>query len=374
MNILLLGIQNRIFLVDLRRELLKAGHQTDLLDLQEGFLIDSAGQRISLGGSPGTKNFLKKNFVLLRNFRKAKAYLKSNQKKYDVCNIHFLDVRYYFFRHFISAIAQRLIITTYGTDFNHYRKYRFLQLPLYRKASRITFANEHLKDRFNKFYHQEFGDKLHLCRFGLSTIDALRNNPPNADEIMAFREKYGIPANKIRLTIGYNSNPIHQQEQAIAEITKLDPSLQKQLFLILPLTYGGFDDHIKKIKNQLDQSTLSYVQLTSFLSEVEMQCLRLSSDIMINILKYDQLSATLCEYLYTGNYVITGAWLPYEPFDRLGIAYARIAEIGQLPAELSKIVENITDYKEKAKVNPEKIRNFSTWENNLNDWLLAYTA
>lgn len=374
MRILLVGIQNRILLMDLRTELLKTGHDTDLLDPLEGYLLDKDGRKILFGKSTQTKNFLKKNFRLFRNFRLLRIYLKSNDKSYDVCNIHFMDIRYFFFYHLISRISQSLIISIYGTDFNYYRRYSFMQKPYYKLAKRITFANQILKEKFNDYYHKRFADKLLICRFGLNRVESLNNRPPDQVVLDAFRNKYSIPRDKILITIGYSSNPIHQQDKAIDEILKLNIEFRNRIFLIFPLTYGGFDHYINGLKAKLIESSLQFTLLTTFLTDEEICCLRLSSDIMINILKYDQLSATLCEYLFAGSYVITGKWLPYSPLDDLGICYSRIPNEESLCNQLTEILHNFSSYKEMASNNKIKVLNFSTWENNISSWVGAYLS
>lgn len=374
MTILLIGIRNWTFLRDLKKELVARGHEVDLLDPQDGYLVDSAGNKDDFGITPPAGSFFKKNVAFVRNFQKFKKRQHQYPKKYDVCNIHFADIRYYFFRRFLSKLADKLVISTYGSDFNIYRKYAFMQKPLYRAAQANTFANAGLLKRFDEFYHHEFTGRLHLCRFGLSRISDLSQKKTKPEVLADFRIKHGIPDDKILITIGYNSNPIHQQEKILQEIFKLDEVLLEKVFLIFPMTYGGFTDQIKRVKELIRSGKLSALVLTEFLSEEEVNCLRLSSQVFVHLIKHDQLSATMCEYLFTRNYVITGAWLPYEPIDELGVNYSRLSNFEELTPLLTEIILNKEVYFNKTIMNPGLIEDFSTWDNNIKNWLSVYTA
>ena len=374
MTILLIGIRNWTFLRDLKKELVARGHEVDLLDPQDGYLIDSEGNKDDFGIKPPAGSFFKKNAAFVRNFRRFKTRMRQHPKKYDVCNIHFADIRYYFFRRFLSQLANKLVISTYGSDFNIYRKYAFMQKPLYRAAQANTFANASLLKRFDEFYHHEFNSRLHLCRFGLSRIADLSQKKTSPEVLSEFRIKQGIPDDKILITIGYNSNPIHQQEKILQEISKLDETLLEKVFFIFPMTYGGFTEQINKVKEMIRSQKLSAVVLTEFLSEEEVNCLRLSSHVFVHLIKHDQLSATMCEYLFTRNYVITGAWLPYEPIDELGVNYSRIGSFEELAPLLSDIILNNVSYFNKTIMSPGLIEDFSTWDNTIKNWLSVYTA
>jgi glycosyltransferase involved in cell wall biosynthesis len=374
MNVLLVGMSNRNFLPDLQHNLRKQNITADLIDLLEGYFIDSTANKTIFGRKIETKNFLKKNLQLYYNFRKAFQLISHNNRHYQVCNIHFLDVRYYFFKRKLCKLADKLVVSTYGSDFYKYSKYSFLQKPFYKKASRITFSNPVTQKKFNEFYNNCYAQKLFICRFGLSILEEMRKQIVDDYSKIKARQQFDFPENKTIITVGYHSNPITQQIHILTELFKIKIELKSKIFLVFPMAYGGFTDHINKVENIMKDSEIPYSIIRNYLSTKDIIKLRLSSDIMINLPVSDQLSATMCEYLYTGNWVITGRWLPYESIDQTGVNYDRIDSFDQLTHRLNEILPNLADIKRLAEQNPDRIWNFSSWEQNINAWLDVYSA
>lgn len=372
-RVLLVGMANKVFIPDLRRHLGDQGISAESLDLLMGTWTRCDGQVDVFGTSITTKNFLEKNILLLKNLRAAKRNIQGCKQNYDICNIHFLDVKYFFFRRWIKTLAGNLIVSTYGSDFYKYKKYRLLQLPLYKKARAITFTNNKTLEEFDRFYRGRFHKKLRQCSFGLSNLPALMELIAVED----FREKakahFGFPTDKTIITLGYHSNPIHQHEQMIDAIGVLPDEQKKRLFLVLPMAYGGFNQHIQNVEKRLINSGISYYILKDFLPTEEIIWFRAASDIMINVPLSDQFSATMQEYLIAKNIVITGSWLPYQALDNMGIAYHRISDLQKLPGELITIVNNLPQHTLSVEKNPQHIAQLSDWDQNIKDWIETYS-
>ncbi len=86
----------------------------------------------------------------------------------------------------------------------------------------------------------------------------------------------------------------------------------------------------------------------------------------------DQLSATMLEYMYTGSYVITGQWLPYDMLDKEEIFYKRIASFDELPSEIENYFSYTQSIKEKLVRNEPILLHFSSWDVIIKKWLAAY--
>lgn len=374
MNVLLVGMSNRNFLPDLQQNLPKQNFTADLLDLLEGHFIDSNQNKTLFGRKIETKNFLKKNLQLYFNFRKAFSLLRQRQTHYRVCNIHFLDVRYFFFKRKLLKLSDKLVVSTYGSDFYKYSKYAFLQKPFYKKASRITFANDVTKATFDKFFQGIYSYKLSRCRFGLSLLPLIKKVQESNDIKNKVRNDLSFPHDKIIITIGYNSSPNNQHVKIIDELVRLTTELKEKIFLVFPMTYGGFIQNINEVESLMDKTGIPYGTLKKYLNTEELVSLRLSSDIMINMPVSDQLSATMCEYLYTRNWVITAKWLPYESIDQTEVNYDRLESFDQLTSRLEEILLNFTHFRTLTESNPGKIWNFSSWDENINAWIEVYNA
>jgi glycosyltransferase involved in cell wall biosynthesis len=374
MNVLLVGMGNKKLLIDIHHNLLKENIKADLLDPLEGYFINSDETKWAFGKTIVSKNFLKKNILLYLNFLKIFRFFKKNDCHYDVCNIHYTDVRYFFIRKRLFNISEKLVISVYGSDFNKYKKYDFFQKPFYKKAKRITLANEITKDHFDAYYKNKFSSKLSICRFGLSLIPLIKEAQSDALYKTNALKNFNFPEDKIIITIGYNSSPNNQQLKVIEEILKIDSELLKKIFLVFPMTYGGFANNIKDVESILVNTSIPYSIIRNFLNTQELVLLRIASDIMIQLPISDQLSATMCEYLYTRNWVITAKWLPYESIDQTGVKYDRIESFDQLTDRLEEILQNFTHFTSLTEQNPERIWDFSSWKQNINAWIDVYNA
>jgi hypothetical protein len=93
---------------------------------------------------------------------------------------------------------------------------------------------------------------------------------------------------------------------------------------------------------------------------------------MIHLPISDQLSATMLEYLYTGNYLITGQWLPYEMLDKEGVYYKRITSFEELSSVIEYYFRDTQSIKEKLVSNESIILDFSSWDIIIKKWLAAY--
>lgn len=371
MKVLLLGMGNRVFMPDLRKQLSNENIEAEMLDFLEGCYVDSDGKIIEFGKKITSKHFLKKNLQLIANFRKAMQLI--NKKSYDVCNIHFLDVRYYFFKRKLLKLADKLVISIYGSDFYKYRKYSFLQKPFYKKAQKITFSNDDTLAKFDSFFDYSFTKKLYECRFGVSNIEFIKcydkSHTYSKNEV-----SLNFPTDKILITVGYHSNPITQHIPILQEILKLSEINRNKIHLILPMAYGGFKDNVSNVENLLRNSGLSFFILKEFLNPHDIAHLRISSDVMIHLPVSDQLSATMLEYLYAGNYVITGNWLPYNILDKEGVYYKKIETITQLNKTIEEYFENKERIKESTLRNKQIIYNFTGWDKVIHKWIAIYNS
>ena len=374
MNVLLVGMTNRNFLIDLQHNLPKEDINADLLDLLEGYFIKANGEKIVYGRKIVSKNFIKKNILLFMNFNRIFNYFMTQNIHYDVCNIHFLDPKYFFFKKQIAKIANRLVISMYGSDFYLYKKYDFFQKPLYRKAATLTFANDKTRKSFDEYYHHKFSDKFAICRFGLSLLPLIKNAEEDTSAKHTALRDFNFPTDKIIITIGINSSTNNQQLEVIDALTKIDEALKSNIFLVFPMTYGGFTNYCDDVDSAMAKTQIPYCILRNYLSTDELVSLRIASDLMINLPITDQLSATMCEYLFTKNWVITGAWLPYEPIDQTGVNYHRIQGIDELSSQLTDVLKHFSDYQQLAEQNPDRIWNFSSWSHNIISWIEVYKA
>src|SRR5262249_45296268 len=99
-----------------------------------------------------------------------------------------------------------------------------------------------------------------------------------------------------------------------------------------------------------------------------------ASDIMVLLPEQDALSAAMCETIYAGNVLITGAWLPYmELWDRR-IELFRIGDIGELPHMLASVLCDFESVVRGLSQNQMKMRSLMDYKYGIDEWLAAYDA
>ncbi len=287
--------------------------------------------------------------------------------EFELVNIHFSSWKYLFF---LSALKRfRMIITFYGSDF--YRTSSFvkrIQNIIYKKADAFTFTNPMTKDAFTQYYGN-YEDKSHVCRFGLKALNYIDKNRLKPKEEM--RRVLGYSESKTIVTCGHNATRAQQHRKIIDELVLLGNDVLRKMQFVFPMTYGDIR-YREEIKDLLQKSGLDYVVLEEFLCEDDNAYVKLSSNIMINVLQTDSFSGSMQEFLYAGNKVITGSWLPYEVFDAAGIVYTKIDSIHQLVTTLKEILDHPGEEKGAFENNRAIVSMLSSWSANIATWIQVY--
>jgi glycosyltransferase involved in cell wall biosynthesis len=352
-----------VFGRELTSELRGRGYSVDLLDFEHLFLerVEGVSRAYSQLFQPFKK--IPKLHMLFRMFIILKVLKDSN---YDVVNIHYNRWYYKLLMPYFKTSKTRLVISTYGSDF--YRassKIRRRLRSIYAVADAISFTNEFTKKEFISFYN-DFEAKTHLCRFGLKTLEYIdRNRYKSRKEL---QKHLSYDSNKTVVSCGYNATSAQQHFAIIDAIEKLEKELRDRCQFIFLLTYGDAK-YKERVKQRLESVEFSYRVLEEFLYEDDNAAVKLASDIMINVLQTDSFSGSMQEFLYAGNVVITGAWLPYGTFDDAGVFYLKIDSIDRLHDKLSYAIINREELAENSKKNKKIIANLSSWNENISSWI-----
>ncbi|MFA5233469.1 MAG: glycosyltransferase [Sulfurimonas sp.] len=370
MRILLIGNPYSIFIVQLIQNLknIDSSLQIDVLELGESqkTFESSADQIISLVRKKSNNNLIDFFFKIFYFF-----YKKIQLKKiptYDVVNIHSYSKGINRYWHEIKKIAPFRIITFWGSDF--YRVSTHTK-ELYRDALKettyITFTNIGMKKDVYQYY-QDFQDKMRVCSFGLETLEWIKKT--SAADVDIFKKKFNMPE-KIIITCGYASSHSQRHLIIIDQVCKLDVSILEKCFFIFPMGYGDMA-YKQTVEQKLKKTSLNYLVLSDFFSPSEIAKLRLSSNIMINILETDQFSGSMQEALFANNIVVSGTWLPYEILYQEGIVMQTISEPSELRDKLQYIISNLPKLQVNLSQNQAAIWKFSSWEHNAPKWLSLY--
>ncbi len=355
------------FLPELREALLKERVTVHVLDVSNLILLNERG---NIASNPllAKLNTVRGGHRFIRYT--ANYFIRKTVGNYDAINIHNLEYLYLFLIDELKKHSKNVSVSLWGSDFYRASDVRIKSyLPLFEKLNFICFGNEYTKSDFDERI-PGFGTKHKIAKFGIGKFDVLNSLLPNRDKI---KSELGIPPDKITVVIGYNAYPAQQHFYLLRQISQLDDNIKKDIFLLLPLTYGGNKNYKAKIIKEVKKTGCNYKVFTHFTSDEYIAKLRVIGDIVLNAQISDSFSASLQEHILCNAVLIAGVWLPYQVMTDLGLMYCPVALDG-FGKKLQEVVENYELYKEEVKNNNSKLYRIGTWGNRIEGWIDLYKA
>ncbi|WP_181419062.1 glycosyltransferase [Mesotoga sp. TolDC] len=294
----------------------------------------------------------------------------SRSDNYDICQIHVVNPQYWYLRGVLQKKCRNVVSSIWGSDFyrvSHLSRRR--QEALFRISSAITFTNRNTLEEFDRYFQERYSDKLRVCRFGLAPLSELKKLRLTKAEC---RRSLGIPDDSFLVTIGYNANPGQQHLRVLESIRGYSGKLPGNLYILLPLTYGGPQNYKSSLKNWLEDSGLRHKLFSKFMPDREIALIRKASDVFINVQVTDQFSGSMKEHLFAENVVITGDWLPYKTLDERGVFMRKVSSVDDVGRELLHVAHNLDSLRKNCLINPDIIWELSSWEKNIQSWVGLY--
>ena len=252
---------------------------------------------------------------------------------------------------------------------------RMWQRRLLKNSDWFSSENEMTHDYFYKVYGDELRFIQHsIVNFGVDIIDSI--DRIDVSNIVELKEKYGIPKDKIVVTLGYNGRCEQQHLEMIKAIGKLDKNSIEKLFFIIPMTYlVPSEDYVNAVSSELNEYTSQYIILRKYMTTDEMAEGVVISDVMIHVQTTDQLSSTMLAHMYNGNIVIAGSWLPYSNLVKKGIVFYQVDRITEMTELFKKISNNLFLRNSCGlKDNRKLVYDMSSWEKSSSKWYEVYSG
>jgi glycosyltransferase involved in cell wall biosynthesis len=290
--------------------------------------------------------------------------------RYDCVHMLFCDVGFVASSQTIRALSHRFVISFFGSDYYASSPIiiRLLAI-LVNKADTITAANQKTANAVRQTF--KIGEaNFELCRFGLSPLDTLKSYFGTSKAEVKVR--LGFDPKECIVVCGYNASENQQHEAIINALKEIKNELPAHVRFVFPISSNAGPQRKKHIETLLQQSGLRYSVIKQYLSDEELAQLRFSTDIMIQVQRTDQLSGSMQESIFAGSCVITGAWLPYEIFDEIGIRMVKINHIEHLGGAFLDLLKKESEYVAYAPQNAEAIWRLSSWEHTIKSWLNLY--
>lgn len=296
--------------------------------------------------------------VLANLYREVKR--TAADQRFDVIHVHSMNnyIYTYFAINILGKYADKIICTYYGSDiFTKSEKELKRFSKLIEKIDVITMASDNMIKRFEEAYDSKYTQKIKKVAFGLSGF----SNIDRTDD------KYKELENKFVVAIGHNNCVEQQHLEVLSQIEELKPEIQKNITIVLQLTYGnGSEEYINEIREKINNLKSEVVCFTEYMNGYEIAKLINSVDVYVNSQKTDALSGAMLEYLYGKTTVLNPVWIDYSDLDTLGINYLKYDNFNQVPNLIEAIYndEIIID----TSLNHDIIKENYHWENQREKW------
>lgn len=311
---------------------------------------------------------------------KEKAFFLTNDNfnSYDTFHFHYLQYSYLREVFFVPK-GKKIVCSFWGSDlmrtsdtFNHY----FVKKVLH-KATVITCQSVEMREIVLSKFGRNLLDKIQVVIFPIDNkvFEGIDNMDADTSGLELFKKTFGYSTTKLNVQIGHNANP---QNNHLKIIEGLMNCVEKEkLHLNIHLGYGISKEEKEPYKKQLETSLkdsgMSYTLSDAFFVNDDLVFSRLATDIFIHTPVSDALSATMTEMLYAGSSVITGAWLPYKTFRKIGLHYFEIDDFKELSEKMTIILTDFNFENQQCKQNRMPIKNYffrkeiiATWAEILN--------
>ena len=261
--------------------------------------------------------------------------------KFDLIHVHSVFETIAASRFGILGADQPLVVTLWGSDvlrstnpFVVARQRRLLD-----QATLITHSTPEFREVILAKYGRHLAPKLRETYFSINDdmvqrITALGKSAARN----AFAKKHDVPEQSLVVCVGHNASPANRQLEVLRSIGAIRSSLERPLFIVVPMTYCQTDKrHIECVRQELREQKLAGVVLTDFLGDDELAELRKATDVFVYAAISDVFSATISQGLIAKQVVITGNWLPNRARKRAGCVFWEIDDVADAGTQLAEL-------------------------------------
>jgi hypothetical protein len=265
----------------------------------------------------------------------------------------------------------RLIITLWGSDLfrttgiQGYAR----QLAVSKKATAFTMASPEMREIFLSKFGRELAGRVYLQTYGSSNFSPVRDARQSRP---AFLAKLEIPEDKVVICLGHSGAPENRHLEVIDAIESFSRQRMERIAVIIPMTYGHTAEYLDKVRIAAGRLSAPVRIIDRYLEDADIVALRGAADITIHVPVSDQMSAAMCESLYAGSVLITGAWLPYSLLLKKGFYYHTVDSLDELPDRLQTIIANLEEERQRTWTRSAPMHDFGSWDSVIPQWLRLY--
>lgn len=299
----------------------------------------------------------------------ARTKLRAYRTDYDAVNIQFAAPIFSRITGSLRRRGRRLVTSIWGSDFLRASPIELEQLFRTLNASDvITTNNPEVRDKLVRRF-PSVADRVSIVRFGLGSVDLI-SELRSAESQDHMRCRLGVPATKTVVTLGYNGMRQQQHGKMVDAIAALPVNCKDRVFVVVPMTYPDDVPYQDEIKAKLQSAGVEFCLLRGKRDLVDICRVRLVSDYAINVQTTDSLSGSIQEHMLAGTHMIIGEWLPYKVFEQMGVPIQKVRDAASITAAL--MATRLERKNEQEPLFAEKIRQYSSWQSNIESWIALY--
>lgn len=204
---------------------------------------------------------------------------------------------------------------------------------------------------------------------GLTYIDNIRSKYSRND----LASILSIPNDRFYIVCGYNAYKGQQHKKIIEGFSKIKNSLPHNYLLVFPLTYGQEDGVSEDdIKQWCEERGLLYHCLINYMTDEQVACLHLITDLFIHVQLTDVSNSYLMESVYAGTSIVNGSWLRYPELEEDGLPYLLCGSFEKLPEIIIMALDKGTS--KTCGDNIKKLMYRYTWQAVAREWISFFIS
>lgn len=300
--------------------------------------------------------------VIIKFISSIKCFLTlCREKNIDIVQFHYIS---YFVLPIIvlaKLVGIRTSVFVYGSDILRSNSlFRYYCKLIFKLADSVVCDSTTLCALLKDKYHDN-ADKIECVLFGSVIIDKLDELSKNR---LYYKSVLGLPTDRLCVMCGYNA----VTEQNHLSILKSLDGLQGVLYLVLPMTYGGTEEYVHTVREEVRRQGWDYLILDNFINDEQWCMYTAATDIFIHMQMSDAFSSSLAEHLFMGNVVINAEWLKYDDLSQHGILYFE-ANFSTLNKRIVEVIHKISELQKESMVNKAPIRHMKSLKYTvINNW------
>ena len=315
---------------------------------------------------------------LFHSFKKRELQKFLKGRKYDIIHCHWLISPLVLCADEIKLHCDKLFATFWGGELTQWKVLLSQNLYLKRLKNFLGKVDFVINSQASELsFVKQFPcikDKYRYGTLGAVGLDHLADYLANSSRDIS-KQYFELPKEKISVMIGYSGKEIHQHIPIIEQIGQYKENTDN-LHLLLPMTRDASPLYIDKVRLALDKIGISYTLLSNrFLSDQEIAILRHSTDIVLQLSRFDGFSRSILEAFCARSLVIYGNWLGYEA--HMKVAGLKGIEVDSIEAGITALFKNkdsLNIFDSILTTNSQKVLENNKWENCIKSWVEIYKS